>query len=266
MTFTFELSANSPTSVTSNPPSEEQEWIADGIDDHTTVHAAALLYTPNAIATAQGTLYRQDVRLSRQGHSLYYVSVPYAPRDKAKWTWDADLTGGTFNIKVSRQHIASYVADGEDETNHNGVIGRQIDGTVSGVDIVIPSMKWNVSITQPYGVVTPAYARFVRSLVGKVNSAPLFGFAAGEALLLGGRMSDGTECEATVSFSFAIEQNLQELLVGGIEVARKDGHDYAWVQFKPSPVANLPATKPVQVDVCRVYERVDLAASLGFGR
>jgi hypothetical protein len=266
MTFTFELSANSPTSVTSNPPSQEHEWIADGIDEHSIVHSAALLYTPTAIATAQGTLYRQDVRLAKQGHSLYYVRVPYGPRDRAKWTWDADLQGGTFNIKVSRQHLGSYTAAGENLTNHNGVIGRQIDGTVGGVDIVIPTMKWNVSITQPYGVVTPAYARFVRSLVGKVNSAPIFGFQAGEVLLLGGRMSDGSECEAVVNFSFAIEENLQNLLVGGISVAQKDGHDYAWVQFKNLPVDGLPATKPVQVDVCRVYERIDLAAALGFGR
>lgn len=263
--FSFLPSPRSPLSISSKPAAQELEWVATGIDDANTVHGYALLHTPNAIASPMGILYRQDVKLSYQGHCLYYVSVPYAPRDKTKWTWDGDTAGGTFNIKASKQHIASYVPPGGVATDHKGAIGRQLDGTVDGVDIVIPAAKWNVQVTMPYGVVTPAYFRFIRSLTSRVNSAPIFGWPPGEALLLGGRMSDGTESEAVVNLSFAIEENLHNLIVGGITVVEKQGHDYAWVEFALKPIDNQPATVPKQIDICRVYDRIDLAAALGIG-
>lgn len=263
--FSFMTSPRSPLSTSSKPAAQELEWVASGIDDAYTVHGYALLHTPNAIASPVGILYRQDVKLSRQGFGLYYVSVPYAPHDKNKWTWDGDTAGGTFNIKASKQHVASYVAAGEAVKDHKGAIGRQLDGTVDGVDIVIPAAKWNVQVTMPYGVVTPAYFRFIRSLTSRVNDSPIFGWPAGEVLFLGGRMSDGSEAEATVNLSFAIEENLQNLIVGGITVVEKQGHDYAWVEFKNDVDAGMPVTKPRQIDVCRVYDRINLAAALGIG-
>ena len=263
--FSFLPSPRSPLSVSSNPPATELEWVASGIDDSTTVHGYALLHTPNAVAGALGILYRQDVKVVRQGFGLYYVQAPYAPRDRTKWTWDGDTAGGSFNIKASKQHLASYVAPGEVAADHKGAIGKQLDGTVDGVDIVIPAAKWNVQVTMPYGVVTPAYFRFVRSLTSRVNSAPIFGWPEGEVLLLGGRMSDGTEAEATVNLSFAIEENLQNLILGGITVVEKKGHDYAWVEFKQKRIDGQAVTVPKQIDVCRVYDRVNLAAALGIG-
>jgi hypothetical protein len=264
--FTFDLSPRSPLSVSSSPPAEEWEWVAGGIDEAAIVQGFAQLNIPNAISTPNGILYRQDVKLNRQGHELYYVTAPYAPRDKNKWTWNGDTSGGTFTIKASKQHIASYVPAGEVAKDHKGAIGRQLDGTIDGVPIVIPAGKFDVSVEMPYGIVTPSYFRFIRSLTGKVNNAPIFGFPAGEILLLGGRMSDGSEAPATVSLSFAVEENLQNLIVGGITVASKDGHDYAWIEFKlDADGANLPISKPCQIDVCRVYDRIDLAAALGIG-
>lgn len=265
--FSFLPSPRSPLSMSAKPPAQELEWVASGIDDEFVVMGQALLHTPNAIATPMGILYRQDVKLVRQGFGLFYAQAPYAPRDTTKWTWDGDTAGGTFNIKASREHVASYVAAGEVAKDHKGAIGRQIDGTIDGVEISIPAAKFNVQVTMPSGVVTPAYFRFIRTLTSRVNSTPIFGFAAGEVLLLGGRMSDGTEADATVNLSFAVEENLQNLVVGGITVARKDGHDYAWVEFKNDvdPGGLLPVTKPRQIDVCRVYERTNLAAALGIG-
>ncbi len=264
--FTFLPSPRSPLSTSSNPPAQELEWVAEGIDDSFIVHGQALLHTPNAIASPAGILFRQDVKLVKQGFGLYYVQAPYAPRDKSKWTWDGSTGGGTFNIKASRQHLASYVAAGEAAKDHKGAIGRQIDGTIDGVDIAIAAGKFNVRVEHPQGVVTPAYFRFIRSLTSRVNSTSIFGFPAGEMLLLDGQMSDGTDAPAAVTLSFAVEENLQGLLVGGITVAQKEGHDYAWVEFKNDvDPAGLPVTKPRQIDVCRVYQRTNLAAALGIG-
>lgn len=270
MAFTLVERPSSPVGGSSiiGPPfdaSAEREFVADGIDDAEVVRQLAFQMTPGAIPTMHGILYRKEVRLARQGHMLYYVTNSYGPRDRGKWTWDFDTSGGTFNIKASRQHMGSYVAAGEVAKDHKGAIGRQLDGSVDGVDIIIPSLKLNVAYTHPLGVVTIAYARFIRSLTGKVNSTPIFGFAPGEVLFLGGRGSDGTETEASVGYSFAVEENLQNKLIGGITVASKQGHDYAWVEFKNAVDGNQPVTIPRQIDVCRVYERADLAGALGFG-
>jgi hypothetical protein len=83
---------------------------------------------------------------------------------------------------------------------------------------------------------------------------------------LGGRLSDGTECEASAGYSFAVSKELQNKLTGAITIVKKEGHDYAWVEFKPDVDAGGgPITKARQIDICRVYERIDLAAELGFG-
>ncbi|WP_254512850.1 hypothetical protein [Anatilimnocola floriformis] len=270
MVFSFQRRATSPSSlVTTLLPvleiTQEEEWIADGIDDAETVRNLAFQMSPAAIPTTQLILYRRGVTLSRQGHALYYVTVHYTPRDRTKWTWDFDTSGGTFNIKTSRQHMGSYVQPGETAKDHKGAIGRQLDGSVDGADIVIRSMKFNVTCVQPLGVVTIAYAMHIHELTGCVNSKPMFGRPPGEVLFLGGRGSDGTETEASVGCMFAIEKNLQNKLIGGINVVQKDGHDYAWVEFKNDTDGDSPVTVPVQIDVCRVYDRVDLAAELGFG-
>jgi hypothetical protein len=266
MSFSFQLSPRSPTQVSSNPPLIEHEYVAEGIDDSTVVHAAGLQYTPPAIASAQGTLYRQDVRVMKQGFGLFYVAVPYAPRAKSKFTWDYDTQGGTVNVKVSRQTIGRYVAAGQVERDHAGAIGRNLDGSVDGVDIVIPSMVINAQITHPYGVLTFQYASMIMDLTGYVNSDPIFGRQPGEVLFLGGRGSDGSESEAQAGYKFAVSKNLQNLVLGGISVAQKAGHDYAWVEFLATPVGGQAVTRPRQVNVERVYDRIDLAGILGLPR
>jgi hypothetical protein len=267
MAFSFQLSPRSPTNKVWSPlsPTEDQEWVADGIEDSETVKLLALQMSPGAVVTSQGILYRQSVKLNRQGHLLYYVTVTYSPKDRSKFNWSFDTTGGTFNIKTSRQHIASYVAAGEVAKDHKGAINRQLDGSVDGVDIVIPSMKINGTFTHPYGIVTLDFAAKMQDMTGFVNSKTFLRRKPGEVLFLGANGSDGTEAEATVGYSFAIEKELQNKLIGGITVVKKEGHDYAWVEFKNGEAANQPITKPRQIDVCRVYERIDLAAELGFG-
>lgn len=256
---------NSPSQITSWPPTQNHEFVCEGIDDHETVRMLGFQTTPSAIATGQGILYRQDVAVTRQGHQLYYVSVPYSRQNLFGIDWDFDTSGASVNVKASRQLVASYVAAGEVIKDHKGAINRQLDGTIEGVDIVIPSMRINVRFTHPLGVVTFQFARAMRALTGKVNSTSLFGFAPGEVLFLGARGSDGNNTDAQVSYSFAIEENIQSKVIGGITLAKKDGHDYAWIEFKHDIDGGQAVTVPRQIDVCRVYERVDLAAAFGFG-
>lgn len=258
----FARRPESPSSMTKDGATEE--WICEGIDDAVAVQGAAMLYTPPALATRFGIFQRDDIQVTRAGFRLHYVTVPYAKRSNVgKWTWNADTQGGQFTIKTSREHLASYVAPGQVAKDHKGAIGRQPDGTIEGVPIIIPAMKFNVTYSHPLGVVTPAFARYIHSLTGMVNSAPFLGWAPGEVLFLGGQMSDGTDAEATATYSFAMERNLQNALIGGITVTQKQGHDFAWVEFRPALIDGQTVTIPRQIDVCRVYERTNLAQALG---
>lgn len=260
--ISFARRPESPSSLTKDGATEE--WICEGLDDAVAVQGAAMLYTPARLATRFGTFDRDDVQVTRVGAGLHYVTVPYAKNGQVgKWTWNADTNGGTFTVKTSRQHVASYVAAGQVAKNHNGAIGRQPDGSIEGAPIVIPSMKMNITYSHPLGVVTPAFAKYIHSITGMVNSTPFLVWAPGEVLFLGGSMSDGTDAEATATYSFAMERNLQNAIIGGITVGQKQGHDYAWVEFRPALVAGQAVTIPRQIDVCRVYERTDLMAALG---
>jgi len=251
-------------------PQQDREYVCTGTNDTAAVVLLALQLTPPALATAQGIIYRQDVKYTSQGHNLFYVTVPYAKRqaknqEVGSWTWDFDTSGGTVNVKASKQTLGSYVPVGGVAVNHNGAIGKQIDGTIDGVDIIIPTLKLNASYKHAMGVVSLPFASAMADITGCVNSTSIFGRAPGEVLFLGARGADGTDTEASVGYSFALEKNLQNLIIGGITVAEKQGHDYAWVEFQNFVDADQGATKPKQINVERVYRRVDLKQLLGFG-
>lgn len=263
--FQFNLSPRSPLSMTTDPLSQEDEYVAEGLDNAEAVRGIAMLQIPRIIATARGALFRQDIKVNKQGFGVFYCVATYGPTPKGVWTWKARTGGGTFNIKSSLQHIASYTAAGEVAKDHKGAIGRQLDGTVDGVDIVIPSMQIDVTYSHEFGVVTLDYCSKIMDLTGMVNNKPFLRRQPGEVLFLGGDLSDGTETAASAGYAFAVSKNLRNKLIGGITVAEKLGHDYAWIEFKNAPDGNQPVTIPRQIDVCRVYEQVDLAAELGFG-
>lgn len=254
-------------SATYTDPTEDREYVCTGTNDSIAVTLLALQLTPSAITSAAGILKRQDVKLSHQGHNLYYVTVPYAKKklESGSWTWDFDTSGGTFNIKASKQTMGQYVPPGGVIVNHQGAIGKQIDGTVDGVDAIIPSLKINATYKHPLGVVTLAFASAMADLTGTFNSAPFLNRQPGEVLFLGARGSDGTESEASVGYSFAVEKNLQNKVIGGITVAEKLGHDYVWVEFQNAVDAGQPITKPKQINIERLYDPQDLKSLLGFG-
>jgi hypothetical protein len=60
-----------------------------------------------------------------------------------------------------------------------------------------------------------------------------------------------------------MERTLQNALIGGITVVEKQGHDYAWVEFRQAAIDGQAVTIPRQIDVCRVYDRIDLKTALG---
>ena len=251
---------------TFKPPSETREYRIAGVADSEYAKAIALAGTPNLLATSQGMLYREDLKVDEAGHNLYYVTVPYGPKknETGQWTWDYDTTGGTLHIKASKSTVARYAPPGKTAPDHKQLIGVHGD-EVDGTDVVVPALKINARYRHPLATITLPYVKQLARWTGKVNSDTFLTFAAGEVLFLGSRGSDGTEAEAEATYSFACSENLQNVVIGEITVLKKDGWDYFWLEWEDYADGGKPAKKPKAIHVERVYDRIPMAASLGFG-
>ncbi len=255
---------------TVKPPSETREYVIRGVFDTDYAQALALAGTPAILTSAAGLLYREDAKVDEHGYGVWYATVPYGPKknETGQWTWDFDTTGGSITIKASKSTVARYVPPGKTAADHKqliGVHGDEVDGTT----VVIPTLKINARYRHPLAVVTIPYAKQLARWTGKVNSDTFLTFDAGEVLFLGARGSDGTQAEAEVGYSFACEENLQNIVIGEIQNIQKQGWDYLWLEWEDytdeTGGTKKPAKKPKQINVERVYDRIPLAASLGFG-
>lgn len=258
----------------SEPLGQTREYTARGEFDENYVRAAAYSQIPKTISVIEGTLHRQDISIEAAGHKLYRITVPYAKKkkDTGTWTFSFDTTGGTAHITSSKETITIYDEDNPagafpataaPKHNYKNLIGYNGED-VAGTDIIIPSGKFTVEFRHPLGVVTTAYMKYVFDLVGTVNDTQFFSFPPGEVLFLGCSGSDGSEAEATLSYSFAHEKNDEALQIGGFTVD-KFGWEYAWIRFKKEVGDGAPLQIPEAVIIERVYEYIDLAGMLGFG-
>src|SRR5262245_33962270 len=144
MAFSFYERPNSRDSTLS-PPTVTLRYCAQGEHSSGIVNAYALSLTPAIVVHQGALLYRQDVQVEPQGYDVYYVTAPYAQQKKANGSFHLsfDTTGGTLNIKASRQTVASYPTNPA-APNHGGAIGVKGNKEVEGVDIVVPALKLTV--------------------------------------------------------------------------------------------------------------------------
>jgi hypothetical protein len=258
--------------TTLSPPSETHKFRLIGTDDKNTAISYAVGSTPSFKISLTAILYRQDIQISRAAYNQWDVTVPYLPQkvESGEWTWDFDTTGGTVHITQARQEVARYpAATAPDQLGAIAVDGDE----VKGVEIVIPAMKINVQYKHPLGVLTLAKAKFLANITGTVNSDSFLTFAPGEVLFLGARGSDGTESEASVSYSFAMSVNETGLTIGNIAGVAKKGWDVAWIRYHDTitvteaegDTEEHPTRVPKHVYVDRVYETIPMATALGFG-
>jgi hypothetical protein len=260
----------SPNGVetSANPPSSTYTYKLIGSVNENEVNAYAMAETPAYVISNYGVLWKQDIQCSRGPHDHWTVRIPYAPpkNETGEWTWDFDTTGGTVHLTQAKEEIARYPT----ATAPNQLGAIAIDGDeVKGVEIIIPAMKINVQYKHPQGVLTLAKAKFLNNMTGMVNSDTFLTFAPGEVLFLGARGSDGTQSEATVSYSFAMAANASGLTIGDIAGVAKKGWEVAWIRYHDTITMadgkEMPTRVPKFVYVDRVYETIPMATALGFG-
>lgn len=241
----------------------ELRYVATGESSDQYVRAFARQYAPAIITTAEGNLYQQDAEVTPRSKFIYHVRVPYGPVEKVagSLTWGSSCTAGTVHIQAGISHVARFPAGAIDRKGLINVDGDE----VLGADIMIPvSQRW-IEFVHPMGVVTWSFANRMDDLVGCVNSTAFMGRAAGEILFLGYNASDGSNKEASVRYDVAISKNRAGFQLADIAGVTKDGHDLLWMSYVQNAGGAQPGRKVKAVYVERVYQRVDLAAELGFG-
>jgi len=255
--------------TTAKPATLSRRYRVVGTDNQSLVNAYCIGATPALQATIYGILYRQDLQIEQDGYNQWSVEVPYATRknEVGNWTWSFDTTGASVHIKVAKQELRRYARSGQTAPNQFGVIG--VDGDdVLGTDIVIPAMKMDVTYTHPLGQISLNYAKYLSNITGSTNSDSFLTFRPGEVLYLGSRGSDGTEAEASVTYSFAMSAN-ETVTIGDITNVVKNGWEYLWVKYEDAVEtggsSNYPIRRPKFVYIDRVYPQIAMAASLGFG-
>lgn len=255
-------------SSTGEPPTETHRLKIDGTADKNTAISYAIANTPALRSTLYGTLYREDVRVTRSAYNQWMVEVPYGVRKNAtgEWTWDFDTTGGTVHITQAKAELRRYPT----ATAPNQLGAIAVDGDeVKGVEIVVPAMKINVQFKHPLGVVTLAKAKFLSNITGRTNSDTFLSFAPGEVLFLGARGSDGSEAEASVSYQFAMAANVTGQTIGSVAGVAKRAWEVAWIRYQDTVTSgggtNQPTRVPKYVYVDRVYDEIAMASALGFG-
>ena len=139
---------------------------------------------------------------------------------------------------------------------------------MNGCEIVMPTFQFAETRTVKASKVNASYKRRVAELTGTVNAARFKGFDAGEVLFLGATGSKKGKKRKhlwEITFKFAVSPNKENLKVGDITVAQKDGWDFLWVKYEDevSEEKKNLVKKPVAVYVEKVYERKNFALLKG---
>jgi len=251
-------SAENPRSITLN-------YRLTGTNDDVFARAYAIACT----AAMYDSLFRQDVKLTPIGESIWHIEVTYGPLKKPEvgdFKWAFDTTGGTAHITQSKQTISKYVPAGGQVEDFKGAIGVTDSGDVQGCDVVIRSFRWTETWELNAASVTFAYAMTLYALTGTVNDDLFRGFAAGEVLFEGapGSRSSKDPDIVELTFHFRAEANAANLTVGDIANIEKHGQDYLWVLYELQEGAKRRVMRPIQVNIEEVYDRTDFSL-LGIG-
>jgi len=185
----------------------------------------------------------------------------------------ASGTGDSFGFRIGGQqtHLTNSIAtqDSVGGLDYQGAMNVQPDGSVAGVDILVPAVTFTMTRTKTSAQLTPTYKRTLSLLVGKVNSDVFEGYQPGELLLsdVSGQQADtGEDIRLTFSFS-ALENKTGIVIIPAdgptpAQTVDKKGHEYLWVKYAEVLDGGIVVQRPIAGFVEQVYET---AAYSGLG-
>lgn len=243
-------------------PSAELCFAIMGTDIELDARTALLAVAPLTynLAAYGGLLAQVSASVEPVGPKLWDGVVRYGVWQATnESTWSFETGGGTQHISNSIATIGRYAAPGRTAPDYKGAIGVTAE-SVEGVDITVPVFQWSETHYLPDSFVTPAYRGTVRALTGRVNSIDWNGYPAGEVLFMGAAGTKRGYGDWEVTFKFAQQPNMTDLVVGPITGIAKKGWEYLWVRYEDTEDVNAKALikTPVAVYVEQVYWTGDL--------
>lgn len=239
------------------------QFTLSGTVDHDAAYSLAMAYSAPFATAAGQVLYRQDVKLTHEGHDLWTVEIPYAKRniEGMEWRLSAASSGRTQRITQSKQTVATFGPAGPPD--HKGAIDV-FNQEVRGADIIVPTTRFTYEVTWPAGVVSEQFIAAVCQHVGKTNSVVWHGFAIGDLLLTGINVEQGTAQKRTMRVDVEYSPALGPVAIAGIANVRKKGWELLWEYREEAVDANIAVHPTKWLYVERVYDSVDFASVLGF--
>lgn len=203
--------------------------------------------------------------------------VPYRLNRKPKEIGDFTLSwstgGGRERITQARRTVATFAPPGMDAPDNFDAIGMRPDGTVEGVDILVPDFRWTESYTVDPSMLTWGYAMTCAYLTRCINNDVYRGFAPGEVQFRGSHAQvrqSGTveqpEVRAEIRYEFAAQPNVENQAIGDIAGISAKGWEYIDVRYEQVEDAGAKklTTRPIAVYVLELYPPDDFS-KLGIG-
>jgi len=184
-----------------------------------------------------------------------------------------DTTGGTQHMTQAYAETSFGLGDAVAPYQWKA-IGVDANG-VNGVDVVSPQLQWQETYDVPHVYVTSTYIKKLGGMTGTTNQAEFRGFSAGEVLFAGCSGSHEWDDQKgkgpwSLSYRFIASPNAKsggsapQIIIGGIVVTEKKGHEYLWVRYEDSVGSNSLLKKPKAVYVNQVYRESNFE-DLGIG-
>lgn len=233
-----------------------------GTADQSVAYALATSYSAPFAEAGGQILYRQDVKLSHEGHDLWYVEIPYARKSQepASWRISSATSGRTQRIYQSKNTTKYGPANPPD---HKGAIDVHND-EVRGAEIVLPSTRFTYEVTWPQGVVTEQFMIAVGAQVGKSNLNQWHGMKRGEALFAGHSVEQGSSQKTVMRYEIDYSPNLENATIAGIANINKKGWELAWELRVDKDDQGHPIKPAKWIYVERVYDEIDFTSVMGF--
>jgi len=275
----WERPLSRPFDLTSTSQSLTLQFFGAGTEDQDALYAYVTANTP----ATSGTLVRKRIKADRAGPQEWFIDVEYGTLDAdravgsdpvdptAPGATDAlpnaytiDTTAQTVHVtqaiatryrRIAADGAGAGVGTGPDEKLAIGVTRERVEG----VDIFAPNLQFTRTVRR--ATVTLAYMNSaLYGLVGRVNNAGFYGFAAGELLYMGctGTYTNNGYWELTHKFAASPNETAIDV-GGGITVPDKKGWEYLWVGYDPDTVVNKVLMVPKVAYVQQVYKTGNFA-------
>lgn len=218
----------------------------------------------------------ESYSVSHIAENVYEVTVNYAKAgtdddNPLRRTRSFDTTGGQSHM--TQAYGERKYPDSDAPSMKKAICVA--DGSVKGVDIIVPALQWTEAYDVPAAFVTAAYIKTVASLTGSVNTSGFRGFDQGEVLFAGCNGTQEWDEEKgdgpwNLSFKFVASPNagpgktLPSPDIEGISGIEKNGHEYLWIKYQTSEDEGVIVQKPQFVYVNRVYRDGNFSG-LGIG-